>query len=249
VYADQYPYRASATDLVSALVPRWAEEGGPKALVQRLQDEKTRARVRADIKANLARRGGAGRIQFRYSLSDPFITGKTLKQVAQERNEQPLDVVLELISHGRPGIISFNMHSEDVRRFMKQPWTMTGSDGGLVSLGSGVPHPRNYGAFPRKIEKYVFDEKVIELAFAIRSMTGLPARVFDMSERGMIHPGAKADLILFDPQKLDDNATFDAPHQYATGVIHVLVDGTFAIKNGRFQDSRKGTVLRHKHQD
>src|SRR5699024_7491640 len=128
------------------------------------------------------------------------------KEVAEARNVPPLDMAIELIKKGEPGIVSFNMSEEDVHRFMRQPWTMTASDGGLVSFGSGVPHPRNYGTFPRKIRKYVKEEKVLNLPAAIRSMTSLPAQVYGMDDRGVLREGAIADITIFDLDHISDKA-------------------------------------------
>src|SRR5699024_1688594 len=145
-------------------------------------------------------------IQFRRYRPDSTIEGKTLQKVAEKNNTSPLDMAIDLIKEGRPSIVSFNMNEEDVNRFMQQPWTMTCSDGGLVRLGSGVPHPRNYGTFPRKIRKYVKEEKVLNLPAAIRSMTSLPAQVYGMDDRGVLREGAIADITIFDLDHILDKA-------------------------------------------
>jgi N-acyl-D-aspartate/D-glutamate deacylase len=245
VYADQYPYKASATGLISALVPRWAEEGGHDSLVVRLNDEQQLSKIRTAMEENLARRGGAERIQFRYYRPDSTIAGQTLRQVAEAQNLSALDTAIELIKKGQPGIVSFNMQDEDVHRFMRQPWTMTSSDGGLVPVGSGVPHPRNYGTFPRKIHEYVIEKKVIDLASAIRSMTTLPAQVFGITDRGQIREGAIADITIFDINRIRDKATFQDPHQYSEGVEYVIVNGQYAVKEGQLSRQRAGKVLSH----
>ncbi len=245
VFADQYPYEASATGLISALVPRWAEEGGHDALVKRLEDPETRSKIKTAMNQNLKRRGGADRIQFRYYDPDSTIEGKTLKDLSEERDKASLEVAIALISKGEPGIVSFNMKEEDVHRFMQQSWTMTCSDGGLVPMGQGVPHPRNYGAFPRKIRKYVVEQNAISLSQAIRSMTNLPAAVFNFENRGLIREGMTADIAIFDLDAVKDNAGFQAPHQLSEGMIHVLVNGSFAIKDESFIDTRTGQVLKH----
>ncbi|WP_441001359.1 N-acyl-D-amino-acid deacylase family protein [Fodinibius sp. SL11] len=245
VYADQYPYEASATGLISALVPRWAEEGGYDSLRVRLEDQEQLERIRSAMEENLERRGGPDRIQFRYYNPDSSIEGKTLKDVADNRDEDALSTAIDLIKEGGPGIVSFNMTEEDVHRFMRQPWTMTSSDGGLVHMGEGVPHPRNYGTFPRKIRKYVLADKIIELTHAVRSMTTLPAQVFDLWDRGQIRKGAKADIAIFDPQKLKDNATFQDPHQLSEGIEYVLVNGNIALDRDNLSSERSGRVLHH----
>ncbi len=245
VYADQYPYKASATGLISALVPRWAEEGGHDSLVVRLNEEQQLSKIRTAMEENLARRGGAERIQFRYYSPDSTIAGQTLKQVAEAQNLSPLDMAIELIKKGEPGIVSFNMQDEDVHRFMRQPWTMSSSDGGLVPIGSGVPHPRNYGTFPRKIREYAVEKKVVDLASAIRSMTTLPARVFGIRNRGQIREGAIADITVFDIDRISDKATFQKPHQYSEGIEYVIVNGEYAVKNGQLSPQKAGKVLSH----
>ena len=129
---------------------------------------------------------------------------------------------------------------------MRQPWTMTASDGGLTPMGRGTPHPRYYGTFPRKIRKYVREEHVLDLPGAIRTMTSLPAAVFGMDDRGMIREGAIADIAVFDLERLTDKATYEDPHQLAEGMVHVLVNGEFAIRDGQFTGGLHGTVLQKK---
>jgi N-acyl-D-aspartate/D-glutamate deacylase len=243
VFADQYPYNASATSLKAALVPRWAEAGGRDSLRARMEAPTTRTRLVMGMEENLARRGGAGRIQFRRYESDSSIEGQTLADVADARGEGAIETALALLADGSPGIVSFNMADEDVHRFMRQPWTMTSSDGGLGPMGEGVPHPRNYGAFPRKVRKFAVEEGVVELGFAIRSMTALPAAVFQMDGRGLLREGAAADVVVFDLERLRDPATFQAPHQLAEGMVHVLVNGTFAIEDEQFTEQMSGQVL------
>jgi len=196
VYADQYPYTASATGLGAALLPRWAEVGGRDSLRVRLDNTAERARIRAEVVENLARRGGAERIQFRRHAEDPGIEGRTLADVARERELDAPDAALALLREGSPAIVSFNMDEDDLRLLMRQPWTMTASDGDLPQWGMGVPHPRSYGTFPRKLREYVLAQGVLPLEAAVRSMTGLPAAVYRIPDRGVIRVGAFADLVV-----------------------------------------------------
>lgn len=242
VYADQYPYLASATGLSAALLPRWSQAGGGDAFAERVADPGARARIREAMVQNLARRGGADRIQFRRFSEDPSIEGRLLSDVAAERGEDPVDTALELIIQGGPSIVSFNMSEEDVLRFMTQEWTMTSSDGGLPRFGVGVPHPRSYGAFPRKIAKYVFGDGVMSLEAAIRTMTSLPAEVMGMEDRGRIEEGMVADIVVFSDHFRDD-ATFTEPHQLSAGVVHLFVGGEAAIRDAGFTGVRAGRVL------
>lgn len=247
VYADQYPYEASKTGLSAALLPRWAQAGGQDSLARRIADPAVRARLRAEMVENLDRRGGADRIQFSDYRPDPSIEGRTLQEVAVERGVHPIDLAMELVNgDDSPGIVSFNMDEQDIVTLMRQPWTMTASDGDLTPMDEGVPHPRGYGTFPRKLRRYVVEEGVVDLAAGVRSMTTLPAAVFRMQGRGELRPGAVADVVVFDLDRVRDRATYDRPHQLSEGMVHVLVGGDFAIEDGRFTSRKLGTVLSRK---
>lgn len=242
VYADQYPYEASSTSLSAALLPRWAQAGGTDSLRARLADPATRARIRVEVVENLDRRGGADRIQFA-NARDNTIEGRTLAWLAERTGTHPVDAAMELLADDGPGIVSFNMDEDDIELLMRQPWTMTSSDGTLVAMGSGVPHPRAYGTYPRKLREYVVERGVISLENAVRSMTSLPATVMNVRDRGVLRAGAFADIVVFDLDEINDPATFQEPHQLADGMVHVLVNGSFAIENGAFSGTLPGRVL------
>lgn len=247
VYADQYPYNASATGLGAALLPRWSQAGGRESFLKRLKDPDTLSMIISDMKQNLARRGGADRIQFRYFDPEASVQGKTLAQVASEWSIEPIDAALNMLKKTSSiGIVSFNMNDEDVKRFMRQEWMMTCSDGSYPRWEEGVPHPRFIGSFPRKIRKYVKEEKVISLTQAIRSMTGLSADIFNLNDRGYLKKGYKADIAIFNPEKLTDKATFTDPFQYSEGIEYLIINGEIAIKEGKFNDIRKGRILKKK---
>jgi N-acyl-D-amino-acid deacylase len=244
VFADQYPYEASGTSITGALVPRWAQDGGSTALLARLDSADTRARIRADIIVNLERRGGASRLQFQRHATDHAIEGRTLQDVADERGLHPADQAIALLKTGGAGLVSFNMHDDDIATLMQQPWTMTCSDGDITQMGQGVPHPRWYGTFPRKIRKYVIEEEVIDLPTAIRSMTSLSAAVMGLPDRGLLAPGLVADIVVFDLERVTDKATYTDPHQLSEGMVYVLVNGELAVDKGEFADVMSGRVLR-----
>jgi N-acyl-D-aspartate/D-glutamate deacylase len=230
VWADQYPYEASATSLSGALVPRWAlagetMPGQPSPLDRRLANPRERARLREGMLANLERRGGAATFQISRHAANSDIEGRNLAELASERGVEPIELALELLDAGGAGIVSFNMSEDDIAHIMRQDYTMTSSDGGLVAIGEGKPHPRFYGAHPRKIARYVRERRVVGLAHAIRSMTSLPAAVFGIADRGQLRPGGWADVVVFDLEKVEDRATYDDPHQLAEGMVHVLVNG------------------------
>ena len=244
IWADQYAYAASGSGLQPSLVPGWAQEGGQEAMAKRLQDPEQRAQIRKEMADNMARRGGANAMMIRRYPPDPSRVGKRLDEIARERLEDPLDTAIEMLINGGAPIISFNMNEKDVEAFMKQPWTMTCTDGGLVAFGDGAEHPRAYGAFPRKIRRYVMERGVVTLEQAIHSSTGLTATVLGIEDRGFLRPGAFADVVVFDPETIADKATYMEPHAYSVGMDVVLVNGRFAIDGGKVTDGRFGRVLR-----
>jgi N-acyl-D-amino-acid deacylase len=243
VFADQYPYEAGSTGLTAALVPGWAQEGGAGALKGRLANPELHGRIRKEMLENLERRAGPGSIQIRSHAADRSLEGRRLDAIARERIVEPVDLAIDLIKAGGATIISFTINEPDIRAFMIQPWTMTCSDGELVALGDGAAHPRSYGPYPRKIRRYVVEEKLLTLEQAIHSMTGLPATVFRLRDRGVIRPGAIADLAIFDLAAIRDRATYQQPHQLSEGMRHVFVNGRAALADGRVTESRNGRVL------
>jgi N-acyl-D-aspartate/D-glutamate deacylase len=242
VWADQYPYDASGTGIVGALIPRWAEVGGRQDLLKRL-DGRDRVRLLADIRTNFERRGGPAKLVISSYVPDRSLEGKSLADVASARHEPPEEAVLDLLVKGDAGLVSFNMSEPDIDLIMRQPFTMTCSDGGLVAFGEGKPHPRGNGAFARKVRVYVNERHVIDLPFAIRSMTDLPASVYGLKDRGVLRPGAWADVLVFDPGAVRDTATYTDPHQMAEGIQYAIVNGVVVRDGGRFTGKLPGRVL------
>jgi N-acyl-D-amino-acid deacylase len=243
VWADQYPYTASGSDLQSSLVPGWAQEGGAQALVARLEDPEQRARIRKEMADNLVRRAGASAILIGRYPPEPSREGRRLADIARAQAQDPLDTAIDMLLQGGASIVSFNMSEQDVDAFMRQPWMMTCTDGALVQLGDGAQHPRAYGAFPRKIRRYVLERHVLTLEEAIHSMTGLAAAVFRLKDRGEIREGAMADVVVFDPKTLADIATYEKPHAYSRGMDYVFVNGQAAIAEGQIIPRRFGRLL------
>ncbi len=242
VYADQYPYDASGTGIVGALVPRWAEVGGRPELLKRITGP-DRERLAADIRANLQRRGGAGTLVISFYKPDPSLEGQTLAQVAKTMNKPPEEAAMDLLVKGDASLVSFNMSERDIELIMRQPFTMTCTDGDLVPFGDGKPHPRGNAAFARKIHVYVNERHVIDLPFAVRSMTSLPASVFGLKDRGVLRPGAWADILVFDPPNVRDAATYQNPHQLSEGMAYVLVNGVIAKDDSGFTGKLGGRVV------
>lgn len=248
VFADQYPYEASGTSIVGALVPRWALAGEtmpgmPSPLQDRLANPRERARLRADMLVALERRGGAETLLLSRHRADTSLEGRYLSDLAEGWGLEPIDAALRLLDAGGAGLVSFNMSEEDIAHIMTREWTMASSDGGLVPAGEGRPHPRFYGAFPRRIARYVRERGVLTLAEAVRGMTSLPAMVFRMHDRGQVAPGRIADLLVVDIEEFGDAATYQNPHALAEGIVHALVAGVFAIENGETTGALAGQVL------
>ena len=249
VFADQYPYEASGTSIVGALVPRWALAGEtmpgmPSPLEERLGNPAERVRLRADMLTALDRRGGAPTLLLSRHRADPSLEGRRLSELAGEWGLEPVDAALRLLDAGGAGLVSFNMSEDDIAHIMAQEWTMGSSDGGLVPSGEGRPHPRYYGAFPRRIARYARAGGPLTVAAAVRGMTSLPAAVFRMRDRGLIAPGRVADLLVVDLDNFSDAATYEDPHALAEGIVHALVGGVFALEDGEHTGALAGEVLR-----
>ena len=235
--ACQYPYTASGTSLQASLIPRWAEIGGRAELLQRIDDPQVRPKLIAEMTENLRGRGGAESMLIVDSRDRQFV-GKRLNQIAQEMNKTPVEAALEIIRNvGGAGVASFNMKEQDIRRFMKEKFIMTCSDG---STG----HPRKYGTFPKKLREYVFQHKVISLPFAVRNSSGLTAETFRIPERGLVREGYFADVIVFDPNTVSDRSTYEQPEIMAVGMKFVIVNGKVAVDDGTYNGVLAGRALR-----
>jgi N-acyl-D-aspartate/D-glutamate deacylase len=193
---------------------------------------------------NLRRRGGPAALLIAHYRPDPSLEGKSLEQIAASRRVPPVRAALEMIAEQSPSIVSFNMSEDDIAEIMEQPYTMTSSDGGLVAMGEGKPHPRNYGSFARKLSRYVRERGTVSLEHAVRSMTSLPAAVFGMKDRGTIREGAAADIVIFDPAAIVERSTYTDPHHLAEGMAFVLVNGEIVVADGKFTSALPGRVLR-----
>jgi N-acyl-D-aspartate/D-glutamate deacylase len=242
IFADQYPYEASSTSIIGAIVPRWAQIGGDEELRKRL-DGPDRDRLARGIETNIERRGGPATIVIARYAPDPSIEGKHLAELAQAKGSTPVEVVFDILRRGNAGVVSFNMTDRDIEHIMQQPYTMTCTDGDLVPMGEGKPHPRAYGSFPRKLRVFVRERGVVDWAFAIRSMTSLPAAVYRMEGRGLLRPGAWADVLVFDSEKVRDLATYQQPHQLSRGFEQVLINGELVLDGGQFTGNLPGRII------
>ncbi len=239
VVADQYPWTASGTGLGAALLPRWAEAGGRDSLLLRIADPATREKLLVEMRENLRRRGGDSTLLLTGgSAAARQYVGKTLKQVATEKGTGAVETALELIrTVGGMSVASFNMIERDIETFMKDPYVMTSSD------GSGG-HPRLYGTYPRKIRRYVLDKPVITMERMVRASSGQVAEVYGIPERGSLKQGFFADVIVFDPKTIREQATYVEPEKLSTGMRWVFVNGQAAVAEGVPTGVLAGKALR-----
>jgi N-acyl-D-amino-acid deacylase len=255
VTADVYPYTGSSTTL-RTLLPDWALEGGVEAMLARLGDAATRTRLVAEIESG----GGGGEgfatnvgwegIAIAYAPGRAEAEGRRLAELGQAAGLPPVEVALDLLgtTRGRAYMILFQLDEADVRRVLVHPHVMIGSDGSALApygeLGQGKPHPRSYGTFPRVLGHYGRDAGLLTVEQAVWKMTGFPAAKLGLADRGVVRPGARADLVVFDARTVSDLATYDDPHRYPRGVEHVLVNGRLVVRDGEHTGSLPGRVLR-----
>ncbi|MCS7016142.1 MAG: D-aminoacylase [Gemmatales bacterium] len=245
ITADQYPYIASSTSLAATLIPSIYREGSHQEMLQRLEDKEHGPRIRQAIEENIRRHQEGESIRIASYAKRPEWNGKSLAQIAKEQQRSALEIVLEIEHNGGASIVNFGMNEEDVRLYMQQEWVATASDGSATIPSAAVIHPRHYGTFPRKIGRYAITEKLISLEQAIRSASGLPADILQLPQRGYLRAGYYADIVVFHPAEFRDQATFEKPHQYSTGVRYLFVNGHLVISDGKYQNRLAGKSLRH----
>ena len=250
VTIDQYPYTASSSG-TAALIPQWAQEGGQTGLRERLDAPSQRVKIKAAVVESLrAERGGGdpANVVMANCAWDQTLAGKNLAEITKSRGreltlENAAETLLEIQHAGGCQAIYHAISEEDIERIMRYPFTMIGSDGEVPQFGVGSPHPRSYGTFARVLARYVRERHTISLEDAVHKMSGLPAQRLKLYDRGLIRPGMKADLVVFDPAQVEDKATFEKPHQYAAGFKDVVVNGNRLIANGVLTNERSGRIL------
>lgn len=241
VTADQYPYGASSTSITAMLLPDEEREGGTSALVKRMADPDTLARLRTLIEESLEARG---EIMVASCPRHQNWVGKRISKISKEEGREPVEIALDILrTHGEAGV-SFSMDERDVRYVMTLPWVAVASDGSAKIDDGTCPHPRSFGTFPRRIGKYAIEENVIPLEKAIRSASGLPADILGLEERGYLRPNFVADVVVFDPKTFRDHATFQEPFKPSTGVEWLLLSGKLAIEHGTVKLTDAGKLLR-----
>lgn len=248
--ADRYPYTAFATSL-SIMFPIWALDGGQKRFVERLKDKDLRAKMKEEtlVKAKGNNSWESMLIQSVNNESNRPLVGKYLLEAAENAHKDPYEFVCELLisEGGDLSIIGFGMSEENTALILKHPLVMLGSDGVALApygkLGEGIPHPRNYGSFPRFLGKYVREEKLLPLPEAIKKMTSMPAKKMGLIKRGTLSKGCFADIVIFDPNTVADLATYTEPAQYSKGIDTVIVNGTVVIDRGKHSGELPGKIL------
>jgi N-acyl-D-amino-acid deacylase len=265
IYADQYPYTTTGSDGNTVLIPSWAlgaeERPDPQprgreqrdfasrreAFRRRLAEADTERQIRTDIAHEISRRGGADNLLILDSHNPEFV-GLSLADAAQRQNMAVVDlaVMLQLEGLDRPGgarIRGFSLDERDVEHYMQQEFTATSTDAGIAMEGSGFPHPRFYGTYPRKLRRYVLEGLVITMAHAVRSSTSLPAQIAGLARRGQLREGYAADIVVIHTAEVGDHSTAMDPHRYSTGIDAVLINGEFAVRDGQPTGALDGRVL------
>lgn len=245
VTADQYPYTASSTSLGATCIPAWARSGGRKKMIARIDkgDEQSQ-RIKDAIRKKLEITDNGHRIQLAYYSNQPDWAGRRLDEIASELNVDTLDLVLQIERDGGASVVNHSINESDLRFVMQHRWVATASDGSAKVPTATVPHPRNYGTFPRRIGHYANRENVISLEHAIYSCSGLPAKILGLEDRGLLRVGNYADIVVLDRAKFVDRSTFVDPHQYSDGLIYLYVNGQPAIVNSRATGALAGRAIR-----
>ncbi|MFN7984235.1 MAG: D-aminoacylase [Vicinamibacterales bacterium] len=251
---DQYPYTASSTSIQGGLFPGWVQEGGREKMLERLRDETSLRRTLTFITSAIENDRGGGDPANVVLAACPFdasLAGKSLAQVLRDRKRPPTpdqaaDLAVELVQKGGCSAVYHAISEDDLVRIMKHPATMIASDAapGVPVFGKDVPHPRAYGTFARVLGVYVREKHVLTLEDAVRKMSGFPAQRMRLTDRGLLRPGMKADVVVFNPSTIIDKATFEKPHQYAEGVSAVIVNGRVTLANGSMTGERSGRALK-----
>jgi N-acyl-D-amino-acid deacylase len=250
VVVDQYPYDRSSTN-IGITMPSWALADGREKIKERLADPTTRKKIAREMERIVK---ALGHKDYSYAMVaacawDRSIEGKTIPEITvmrgrKKRLKDQIETILDIQADGGAQMVYHSMGEVDVERIMKHPVAGVASDGGIREFGEGVTHPRSYGTNARVLAEFVRARGILSLEDAIRKMTSLPSRTFGFRDRGMVREGSWADLVIFDPERVQDKATFQEPHQFSEGFDFVLVNGVIAVEDGKLTDARGGRVLR-----
>ena len=242
VWAAHHPYTATQSNLRSYTIPDWASAGGREEMIARFDDPVQSAEIKLATNAMLAIRGGADKLLF--ADPQPDLNGKTLAEVARERELSPADAAQQILRRDDAVIMNLELYDlENTRVLAQEPWMMTCTDGRTPQPDQAITHPRTFGAFARKMRLFVFEEAVITPEFAIRSFSGLAADFYRLPNRGYVREGYIADITILDPERYRDRATFEEPRRETEGVKHVLVNGTFAVRDSEMTGALAGVPV------
>ncbi len=242
VWAAHHPYTATQSNLRSYTIPDWASAGGKEEMVARFDDPDASQEIKDATNAMLEIRGGADKILF--VDPDPDLSGKTLAEISRERELQPADAVQDILRKDDASVMNLELYdAANTRRLAQEPWMMTCTDGVTPRPDQPNIHPRTFGAFPMKMRLFVFDEPLLTPEFVIRSFSGLAADFFRLPDRGYLREGYIADITVLDPEQYRDRATFEEPRLYSEGVVHVMVNGAFALRDGEVTGSLAGVPI------
>ena len=253
VTCDRYPYTASSTDL-DTILPSWTYEGGAEEELRRLKSSQVLEKIKKEILHGHPDNDYWTKVSVSSvsSQKNKWMEGKTLAFISGRINIKPVDALFKILIEEklRAGAIFSSMSEDNLRRFLSLPYAMIGSDSSARSMSGitydGKPHPRGFGSFPRFLEKYVRDNKLMSMTSAVHKITMLPARTFGINDRGVLKKGAFADIVVFDPGRIIDRATFDKPFLKSKGINYVIVNGSPAIWKGNFTGAAAGKILRGK---
>jgi len=247
---DQYMYPASSTGIHNR-IPNWAREGGRKEFLKRVRDPETKAKIIAEMKERLEKSGHA---EFDYAMiafygKDKSLNGLSVADATERTKgtrsiEAQIEMILEIYEQGGASGVFHSMSEDDLRQYLQHPSTMIAADSGVREYGNGVPHPRGYGNNARALARYVREQELLPLEEMIRKMTSLPATTFGLKGRGVLEKGSAADVVVFDPDKVQDRATFTDPHHYATGFRWVLVNGVPVVENDVHTGAKAGRIVK-----
>ena len=247
IAADQYPYTAASGPMSGNILPRWVVVGGRDRALERLDDADLRAEAREGLQQGIDRVGGAHRVTVAFYPVDRRYEGGRADEIAETLDSSPAEALLKLYEEYDPQLIISAMAQPDVDSIGAAPWVAVASDGTSIKttppLNEGKPHPRSYGTFPRFLRTMVRESGRVRLEDAVRKMTSLPAERMGLSRRGRVAPGYFADLVVFDPERVEDRATFAEPHRHSVGVEHVLVNGVSVVSEGESNGAAPGRVI------
>jgi N-acyl-D-amino-acid deacylase len=251
VFADRYPYLAGSTGL-SFYFPLWARQGTTEDFLRRLQDKKLEKRFRQHLAEQERKLGSWDKVVIAAVVTEKnrVFEGLSIQECCRRTGKDPFEFMRDLLveEKNRVGMITFMMKEENLKKILAHPLVGVGCDGSAIApygpLGRGKPHPRNYGTFPRVLGRYIREEKILPLEKMIFKMTYRAAQKFGLVKRGLLKPGYYADVVVFDPARVIDKATWTNPHQYPEGINHVFVNGVQVIENGLHTGSLPGQVLR-----